>query len=167
MNVLQDFTSKFMLKFGQWDGESYLSSPKPKDQNELNTYKLRLKLCIEETFELFEAMLVPEAYQPFEALLQTLNNTIEALTIEQMNIDPVGVYDSLVDQQVVNDGFANLLGLDMYAGMQEVYNSNMSKLGEDGKPIYREDGKVMKGPNFFQPRLDDIYKNTKYTYTVK
>ena len=166
MNVLQDFTSKFMLKFGQWDGESYLSFPKPKNQDELNTYKLRLKLCIEETFELFEAMLVPEAYQPFETLLQTLNNAIESLTVDEINVDPIGVYDSLVDQQVVNDGFANLLGLDMYAGMQEVYNSNMSKLGEDGKPIYREDGKVMKNlTTYVPPDLAKIYKNIRYTYT--
>ena len=167
MNVLQDFTSKFMLKFGQWDGESYLSSPKPKNQDELNTYKLRLKLCIEETFELFEAMLTPEAYKSYEDLLQTLNNNIESLTVAEINVDPIGVYDSLVDQQVVNDGFANLLGLDMYAGMQEVYASNMSKLGEDGKPVYREDGKVMKNlTTYIPPDLAKIYKNVRYSYKL-
>ena len=78
-----------------------------------------------------------------------------------------GVYDSLVDQQVVNDGFANLLGLDMYAGMQEVYASNMSKLGEDGKPIYREDGKVMKNlTTYVPPDLAKIYKNVRYSYKL-
>jgi len=38
----------------------------------------------------------------------------------------------------------------------EVHRSNMSKLGEDGKPIYREDGKIMKGPNYFKPNIDKI-----------
>ena len=41
-------------------------------------------------------------------------------------------------------------------GFQEVHRSNMSKLGEDGKPIYREDGKVLKGPNYFPPDLEKI-----------
>ena len=40
----------------------------------------------------------------------------------------------------------------------EIQRSNMSKLGEDGEPIYREDGKVMKGPNYFKPNISDILK---------
>ena len=40
--------------------------------------------------------------------------------------------------------------------MQRVFESNMSKLGDDGKPIYREDGKVLKGPNYKKPTLDDL-----------
>ncbi|MFL9837508.1 nucleoside triphosphate pyrophosphohydrolase family protein [Flavobacterium sp. ST-75] len=40
----------------------------------------------------------------------------------------------------------------------EIQRSNMSKLGEDGKPIYREDGKVMKGPNYFKPNFEEILK---------
>lgn len=39
---------------------------------------------------------------------------------------------------------------------EEIQRSNMSKLGEDGKPIYREDGKVLKGPNYFQPKIEEI-----------
>ena len=39
---------------------------------------------------------------------------------------------------------------------EEIQRSNMSKLGEDGKPIYREDGKVLKGPNYFKPNIVDI-----------
>lgn len=41
---------------------------------------------------------------------------------------------------------------------EEIQRSNMSKLGEDGKPIYREDGKVMKGPNYFKPNFEEILK---------
>jgi predicted HAD superfamily Cof-like phosphohydrolase len=40
----------------------------------------------------------------------------------------------------------------------EIQRSNMSKLGEDGKPVYREDGKVLKGPNYFKPNIDSIIK---------
>ena len=165
MQLMQDLTANFMKTFGQWDGLTYLSIPKPKDESELNTYKLRLKLCIEETFELFEAMLTTDAYQPFDKMLFDINSYIEQITLEQLNIDPVSIYDSLLDQEVVNHGFANLLGLDMNEGMKEVYRSNMSKLGKDGKPIYREDGKVMKSELYSPPDLLSIYNKTKYTFT--
>ena len=42
---------------------------------------------------------------------------------------------------------------------EEIQSSNMSKLGEDGKPIYREDGKVLKGPNYFKPNLERIFRD--------
>lgn len=72
--------------------------------------------------------------------------------------DLVEVADALGDQLYI------LLGTILKHGMQdkieEVFNeiqrSNMSKLGEDGKPIYREDGKVLKGPNYFKPNIDKI-----------
>lgn len=72
--------------------------------------------------------------------------------------DLVEVADALGDQLYI------LLGTILKHGMQdkieEVFNeiqrSNMSKLGEDGKPIYREDGKVLKGPNYFRPNIDKI-----------
>lgn len=47
----------------------------------------------------------------------------------------------------------------MDAGIREVHRSNMSKLGSDGKPIYREDGKVLKGENFTEPKLKEILDN--------
>jgi predicted HAD superfamily Cof-like phosphohydrolase len=48
------------------------------------------------------------------------------------------------------------MGLDLEAAFQRVHTSNMSKLGEDGKPIYRDDGKILKGPNYKPPFLDDL-----------
>lgn len=48
------------------------------------------------------------------------------------------------------------LGINLDAVLEEVQRSNMSKLGEDGKPVYREDGKVLKGPNFFQPNITSV-----------
>ena len=58
----------------------------------------------------------------------------------------VGIADALTDILYVTYGAGAAYGI-------EVHNSNMSKLGEDGKPIYREDGKVMKGPNYWEPDL--------------
>ena len=74
------------------------------------------------------------------------------------NNDPVEVADALGDMLYI------LCGTILSHGMQhkitqvfdEIQNSNMSKLGSDGKPIYREDGKVLKGPNYFKPNIASI-----------
>ena len=66
------------------------------------------------------------------------------------------VLKELSDLVFVCYQFAAAYGLDLDAAMQRVYESNMSKLGDDGKPIYREDGKVLKGPNYRKPKLDDL-----------
>lgn len=69
-----------------------------------------------------------------------------------------GVLDALCDLQVILDGLWIQTGMHVVKrkAMIEVYESNMSKLGEDGKPIYREDGKIMKGPNYFKPNLKKV-----------
>ena len=59
----------------------------------------------------------------------------------------------LADLVYVTYGMAATFGWDLDEAVRRVHASNMSKLGEDGKPIYREDGKVMKGPNYFKPDL--------------
>lgn len=79
------------------------------------------------------------------------------------NNDVIGVADALGDMLYI------LYGTILAHGMQhvieevfdEIHESNLSKLGEDGKPIYREDGKVIKGPNYFPPNLDKIIKYKK------
>ena len=53
---------------------------------------------------------------------------------------------------------AAAFGFDLDTAMDRVFESNMSKLGEDGNPIYRDDGKVLKGPNYKPPVLTDLYK---------
>lgn len=75
--------------------------------------------------------------------------------------DLVGVADGLCDLLYVIYGFGDVLGLDIARLFAEVHASNMSKLGEDGKPILREDGKILKGPNFFHPDLETIINDTK------
>ena len=63
------------------------------------------------------------------------------------------VADALTDILYVTYGAGHAFGIDLDKCFEEVQRSNMSKLGEDGKPIYNNQGKVMKGPNYFKPDL--------------
>ena len=66
--------------------------------------------------------------------------------------------DALTDILYVAYGAGHAFGVNLDKCFDEVQNSNMSKLGEDGKPIYNENGKVMKGPNYFKPNLNQFIK---------
>ena len=68
------------------------------------------------------------------------------------------VADALTDILYVTYGAGHAFGIDLDKCFDEVQISNMSKLGEDGKPIYNEHGKVMKGPKYFQPNLGKFIK---------
>lgn len=70
--------------------------------------------------------------------------------------DLVEAADALADLLYVVYGTAVEHGINIDEVFAEVHRSNMSKLGEDGKPIYREDGKVLKGPNFELPKIEEI-----------
>ncbi len=72
------------------------------------------------------------------------------------NNDIVEVADALTDILYVTYGAGHSFGVDLDKCFDEVQNSNMSKLGENGKPIYNDSGKVMKGPNYFAPNLKKI-----------
>ena len=69
------------------------------------------------------------------------------------NKDILEVADALTDILYVTYGAGHAFGIDLDKCFEEVQNSNMSKLDENGKPIYNESGKVMKGPNYFKPDL--------------
>ena len=68
------------------------------------------------------------------------------------------VADALTDILYVTYGAGHAFGINLDKCFDEVQRSNMSKLGEDGKPIYNEHGKVMKGPKYFQPNLGKFIK---------
>ena len=70
------------------------------------------------------------------------------------NKDIKEVADALTDLLYVTYGAGHAFGINLDKCFEEVQNSNMSKLGEDGKPIYNDKGKVMKGPNYFKPNLN-------------
>ncbi len=144
----------FQTRFRQWDGETLLSSPIPKDEVELNTYKLRLKLTLEETFELLEATTNKEYYDSvFQPLLDQINNGINNISNESIEVKPVDILDAVTDINVINLGTINLLGLDAQSAWDEVMRANMSKLDENGNPVFREDGKIMKSNQYVPPDL--------------
>ena len=70
--------------------------------------------------------------------------------------DLVEVADALADILYEVYGAGHAFGIDLDKCFDEVHRSNMSKLGEDGKPIYRDDGKVLKGENFSEPNLKEV-----------
>ena len=76
--------------------------------------------------------------------------------ISEKNITEVA--DALTDILYVTYGAGHAFGIDLDRCFDEVQNSNMSKLGKDGKPIFNEFGKVMKGPNYFKPDLSKYIK---------
>ena len=83
---------------------------------------------------------------------EELNELKEAIK----NKDIVEVADALTDILYVTYGAGHSFGVDLDKCFDEVQRSNMSKLGEDGNPIYNDSGKVMKGPNYFAPNLKKI-----------
>ena len=83
---------------------------------------------------------------------EELNELKEAIE----NNDIVEVADALTDILYVTYGAGHSFGVDLDECFDEVQRSNMSKLGEDGNPIYNDSGKVMKGPNYFAPNLKKI-----------
>jgi predicted HAD superfamily Cof-like phosphohydrolase len=88
-----------------------------------------------------------------ELRLELIREEYEELEQAIEDRDMVGVADALTDLLYVIYGAGQAFGIDLDTCYDEVHASNMSKLGEDGKPLYREDGKVLKGPNFFEPDL--------------
>lgn len=74
--------------------------------------------------------------------------------------DTVEVADALADLAYVINGFALVAGIDLPEVTREVHRSNMSKLGADGKPIYREDGKILKGPDYFRPDIAAVLSDS-------
>ena len=87
-----------------------------------------------------------------------IKEELEELKEAMENKDLLEVADALTDILYVTYGAGHAFGIDLDKCFEEVQKSNMSKLGEDGKPIYNESGKVMKGPNYFKPDLTRFIK---------
>ena len=85
--------------------------------------------------------------------IDLIKEELEELTEAMQDENLLEVADALTDILYVTYGAGHAFGIDLDKCFEEVQNSNMSKLGEDGKPIYNESGKVMKGPNYFKPDL--------------
>ena len=85
--------------------------------------------------------------------LDLIKEELTELTEAMDNKDLLEVADALTDILYVTYGAGHAFGINLDKCFEEVQNSNMSKLDENGKPIYNEHGKVMKGPNYFKPDL--------------
>ena len=85
--------------------------------------------------------------------IDLIKEELDELQEAMKNNDLLEVADALTDILYVTYGAGHAFGIDLDKCFDEVQNSNMSKLGENGKPIYNDSGKVMKGPNYFKPDL--------------
>ena len=85
--------------------------------------------------------------------LNLIKEELDELQEAMKNNDLLEVADALTDILYVTYGAGHAFGINLDKCFDEVQNSNMSKLGENGEPIYNETGKVMKGPNYFKPDL--------------
>mgnify|MGYP001190955304 FL=1 len=85
--------------------------------------------------------------------LDLIREELNELTEAMKNKDLLEVADALTDILYVTYGAGHAFGINLDKCFDEVQNSNMSKLGKNGKPIYNESGKVMKGPDYFKPDL--------------
>jgi predicted HAD superfamily Cof-like phosphohydrolase len=85
--------------------------------------------------------------------IDLIKEELEELTEAMQKKDLLEVADALTDILYVTYGAGHAFGINLDECFNEVQNSNMSKLGKDGKPIYNESGKVMKGPSYFKPDL--------------
>ena len=85
--------------------------------------------------------------------LDLIKEELTELTEAMNNKDLLEVADALTDILYVTYGAGHAFGINLDKCFEEVQNSNMSKLDENGEPIYNEHGKVMKGPNYFKPDL--------------
>ena len=89
-------------------------------------------------------------YDLIKEELEELSTAIEKKDIKE-------VADALTDILYVTYGAGHAFGINLDKCFQEVQKLNMSKLGLDGKPIYNDKGKVMKGPNYFKPNLEKFF----------
>ena len=85
--------------------------------------------------------------------INLINEELEEFKDAMKNNDLKEVADALTDILYVTYGAGHAFGINLDKCFEEVQQSNMSKLGKDGKPIYNEDGKILKGPNYFKPNL--------------
>ena len=90
-------------------------------------------------------------YDLIKEELEELNQAIKDRDMKE-------IADALSDILYVTYGAGHAFGIDLDKCFQEVQRSNMSKLGSDGKPIYNNSGKVLKGPNYFKPDLNKFLK---------
>ena len=117
---------------------------------------------VKKFMEVFGQEVKTKAEFPSEKIIKLRLNLIQEELDEfdqaLKNKDLKEVADALTDILYVTYGAGHAFGIDLDKCFEEVQNSNMSKLGEEGKPIYNDAGKVMKGPRYYKPDLSKFIK---------
>ena len=116
---------------------------------------MRMSLIAEEFAELVGAVYGQAARVEIESSYR------RAVAADDGTRDTVETADALADLIYVIYGMALETGIDLASVLAEVQRSNMSKLGADGKPVYREDGKVLKGPDYFPPNVEAVLRRRR------
>ncbi len=112
---------------------------------------------VKKFMEIFGQEVKAKAEFPSDKIVKLRHNLIKEeldefeKALKDKNLKEVA--DALADILYVTYGAGHAFGIDLDKCFDEVQRSNMSKLGENGKPIYNDQGKVMKGPNYFEPNL--------------
>ena len=122
---------------------------------ERESLDMRMSLIAEEFAELVGAVYGQAARAEIESSYR------RAVAADDGTRDTVETADALADLIYVIYGMALETGIDLAAVLAEVQRSNMSKLGADGKPVYREDGKVLKGPDYFPPNVEAVLRRRR------
>ena len=113
----------------------------------MKTFGQNVKLSSSFSSEKINALRVSLIKEELDELIEAMNKK-----------DLVEVADALTDILYVTYGAGHAFGINLDECFQEVQNSNMSKLDNNGKPIYNDQGKVMKGPNYFKPDLSKFIR---------
>ena len=122
---------------------------------ERESLDMRMSLIAEEFSELVGAVYGQAARAEIESSYR------RAVAADDGTRDTVETADALADLIYVIYGMALETGIDLPSVLAEVQRSNMSKLGADGKPVYREDGKVLKGPDYFPPNVEAVLRSRR------
>ncbi|WP_315583452.1 bifunctional GNAT family N-acetyltransferase/nucleoside triphosphate pyrophosphohydrolase family protein [Actinomyces viscosus] len=122
---------------------------------ERESLDMRMSLIAEEFSELVGAVYGQAARAEIESSYR------RAVAADDGARDTVEAADALADLIYVIYGMALETGIDLASVLAEVQRSNMSKLGADGKPVYREDGKVLKGPDYFPPNVEAVLRSRR------
>ena len=122
---------------------------------ERESLDMRMSLIAEEFAELVGAVYGQAARAEIESSYR------RAVAADDGTRDTVETADALADLIYVIYGMALETGIDLASVLAEVQRSNMSKLGADGKPVYREDGKVLKGPDYFPPNVEAVLRRRR------
>lgn len=152
----QDLVKQFMVGVNHLNNIPIDSSSI--SNKDLKNIKLRLTLTLEKTQELFESFIsLDKTSYNFDPLFNILKSKLQNIDIDSLDIDLEKVATTLADLQYISYGTAICLNIPLQECFQEVHKSNMTKLiNFTGKPIYRDDGKILYDSSYTPPNIKSI-----------